>query len=116
MKNDVEDIHSQIELLLTQSLGDVGKKIHSARSRNDQVATAFRLWLREKIAEISRLARGLQKSLVDLAEQNRSAVLPGYTHLQRAQPISAGAEAAAVGEGAEHQHAGRTRRRGTMCE
>lgn len=82
-----EDVHSFIESKLVQLIGDTGRKLHTGRSRNDQVATAFRLWLREEITEISRIARTLQKSLVDLAEKNRGAVLPGYTHLQRAQPV-----------------------------
>jgi len=82
-----EDVHSFIESKLIQLVGDTGRKLHTGRSRNDQVATAFRLWLREEITEISRLARALQKSLVDLAENNRSAVLPGYTHMQRAMPV-----------------------------
>jgi argininosuccinate lyase len=82
-----EDVHSFIESKLIQLIGDTGRKLHTGRSRNDQVATAFRLWLREEITAISRLARALQKSLVDLAEKNREAVLPGYTHLQRAQPV-----------------------------
>jgi argininosuccinate lyase len=82
-----EDVHSFIESKLIQLIGDTGRKLHTGRSRNDQVATAFRLWLRGEITEISRLARALQKSLVDLTEKNRSAVLPGYTHLQRAQPV-----------------------------
>ena len=82
-----EDVHSFIESKLVQLIGDTGRKLHTGRSRNDQVATAFRLWLREEITEISRLARALQKALVDLTEKNRSVVLPGYTHLQRAQPV-----------------------------
>lgn len=82
-----EDVHSFIESRLVQLVGDTGRKLHTGRSRNDQVATAFRLWLREEIAEISKLTRELQKSLLDLAEKNRNAVLPGYTHLQRAQPV-----------------------------
>jgi len=82
-----EDVHSFIESKLIQLIGDTGRKLHTGRSRNDQVATAFRLWLREEITEISRLARALQKSLVELAEKNRESVLPGYTHLQRAQPV-----------------------------
>lgn len=82
-----EDVHSFIESKLVQLIGDAGRKLHTGRSRNDQVATAFRLWLREEITEISRFARGLQKSLIDLADKNRGAVLPGYTHLQRAQPV-----------------------------
>ncbi len=82
-----EDVHSFIESKLIQLIGDTGRKLHTGRSRNDQVATAFRLWLRGEITEISRLARALQKALVDLTEKNRDAVLPGYTHLQRAQPV-----------------------------
>ncbi|HEY8560753.1 MAG TPA: argininosuccinate lyase [Pyrinomonadaceae bacterium] len=82
-----EDVHSFIESKLVQLIGDAGRKLHTGRSRNDQVATAFRLWLREEIAALSRLARALQKALVELTEKNRDAVLPGYTHLQRAQPV-----------------------------
>lgn len=84
---NAEDVHSFIESKLVQLIGDTGRKLHTGRSRNDQVATAFRLWLREEVGEISKLARGLQKALVELAEKNRTAVLPGYTHLQRAQPV-----------------------------
>jgi argininosuccinate lyase len=82
-----EDVHSFIESRLIQLIGDTGRKLHTGRSRNDQVATAFRLWLREQITEISELTRNLQKSIVDLAEKNRNAIVPGYTHLQRAQPV-----------------------------
>ncbi len=82
-----EDVHSFIESKLVQLIGDTGRKLHTGRSRNDQVATAFRLWLRENVAELSRLAREVQRALVELAEANRDAVLPGYTHLQRAQPV-----------------------------
>lgn len=82
-----EDVHSFIETKLVQLVGDTGRKLHTGRSRNDQVATAFRLWLREEITLISKLARNLQKSIVDLAEAYQEAVLPGYTHLQRAQPV-----------------------------
>ncbi len=82
-----EDVHSFIEARLVQLIGDTGRKLHTGRSRNDQVATAFRLWLREEIIEISRIARELQRALIDAAERQREAVLPGYTHLQRAQPV-----------------------------
>ncbi|MEP7039182.1 MAG: argininosuccinate lyase [Acidobacteriota bacterium] len=82
-----EDVHSFIEARLVQLIGDAGRKIHTGRSRNDQVATAFRLWLREEIEEISKIVRQLQKTLVETAEKQKDAVLPGYTHLQRAQPI-----------------------------
>lgn len=82
-----EDIHSFIEAKLIGVVGDTGRKIHTGRSRNDQVATAFRLWLRGEIDAIDALVRGLQTAAVDLAERHRDAVLPGYTHLQRAQPV-----------------------------
>ncbi len=83
----VEDVHSFIESRLVQLVGDVGKKLHTGRSRNDQVATAFRLWLRDEIVEIQQITRELQKSLVEAANRQKDAVLPGYTHLQRAQPV-----------------------------
>lgn len=82
-----EDVHSFIEARLIHLIGDTGRKLHTGRSRNDQVATAFRLWLREEIVEISNAAREFQKALLDSAENQKEAVLPGYTHLQRAQPI-----------------------------
>jgi argininosuccinate lyase len=82
-----EDVHSFIESRLVQLVGDAGRKLHTGRSRNDQVATAFRLWLREEINDLQKIVRATQKALVDLAEANRDAVLPGYTHLQRAQPV-----------------------------
>lgn len=82
-----EDVHSFIEARLVQLIGDAGRKLHTGRSRNDQVATAFRLWLREEIGEISKTARELQKALLEAAENQKNAILPGYTHLQRAQPI-----------------------------
>jgi argininosuccinate lyase len=84
---EAEDVHSFIEAHLIASVGDAGRKLHTGRSRNDQVATAFRLWLREEIERIGEAARGVQAALLDLAEQHVDAVLPGYTHLQRAQPI-----------------------------
>ncbi len=83
----VEDVHSFIESRLVQLVGDAGKKLHTGRSRNDQVATAFRLWLRDEVIEIAQVTRALQQSLIDAAENQKLAVLPGYTHLQRAQPI-----------------------------
>jgi argininosuccinate lyase len=82
-----EDVHSFIEARLVQLIGDAGRKLHTGRSRNDQVATAFRLWLRDEIDDLSRLVQRVQKALVDVAESHRDAVLPGYTHLQRAQPV-----------------------------
>src|SRR5687767_13783850 len=85
--SDAEDVHSFIESKLVESIGDTGKKLHTGRSRNDQVATAFRLWLRDEIDEIDETIIVLQRSLIDAATRHERAVLPGYTHLQRAQPI-----------------------------
>ena len=82
-----EDVHSFIESRLVGLAGEAGRKLHTGRSRNDQVATAFRLWLRDEIDAIDARARGAQAALVDLAERHRAAVVPGYTHLQRAQPV-----------------------------
>jgi argininosuccinate lyase len=82
-----EDVHSFIESRLVAEVGDAGRRLHAGRSRNDQVATAFRLWLREEIDGTDAAARGAQAALLDLAEAHRAAVLPGYTHLQRAQPV-----------------------------
>ncbi|MDQ3907555.1 MAG: argininosuccinate lyase [Acidobacteriota bacterium] len=82
-----EDVHSFIEARLVELAGDAGRKLHTGRSRNDQVATAMRLWLREEIDQIDSRAREAQIALLDLAEAHGGAVLPGYTHLQRAQPV-----------------------------
>lgn len=82
-----EDVHSFIEARLGQLIGDAGRKLHTGRSRNDQVATAMRLWLRDAIDRLVINARGVQEALVELAEAHRTAVIPGYTHLQRAQPV-----------------------------
>lgn len=68
-------------------IGDTGQKLHTGRSRNDQVATALRLWLREAIDELIIVLRDTQRSLVELAEKHQAAVLPAYTHLKRAQPV-----------------------------
>ncbi len=84
---DSEDVHSFIESKLITLIGDDGRKLHTGRSRNDQVATAIRLWLREEVVELEELTRNLQKSLVELAERHKDAVFVGYTHLQKAQPI-----------------------------
>jgi argininosuccinate lyase len=82
-----EDIHSFVESRLIELVGDTGRKLHTSRSRNDQVATDLRLWLREAIDNLAAKARDAQEALLDLAEQHRDTVLPGYTHLQRAQPL-----------------------------
>ena len=84
----LEDVHLNIEARLTQLVGDAGKRLHTGRSRNDQVATDIRLWLREEIDLISGLLRELQGALVDVAAKNVDVILPGFTHLQVAQPVS----------------------------
>ena len=83
-----EDIHYCVEEKLISMIGDLGKKLHTGRSRNDQVGTDLRLWLRKKIDEINDLIIDLQKALLSLADQNLYTLIPGYTHLQRAQPLS----------------------------
>jgi argininosuccinate lyase len=85
---DLEDVHLNIEARLTQLVGDAGKRLHTGRSRNDQVATDVRLWLRGEIDLIIELLEDLQKSLVAVAEKNVEVILPGFTHLQVAQPVS----------------------------
>jgi Argininosuccinate lyase len=87
-KLDLEDVHLNIEARLTQLVGDAGKRLHTGRSRNDQVATDVRLWLRDEIDLIEGLLSELQLSLVEVAEQNVEVILPGFTHLQVAQPVS----------------------------
>jgi argininosuccinate lyase len=89
-KLDLEDVHLNIEARLTQLAGDAGKRLHTGRSRNDQVATDVRLWLRGEIDLITALLLDLQKSLLALAEKNVETILPGFTHLQVAQPVSFG--------------------------
>jgi argininosuccinate lyase len=82
-----EDIHSFVESALIAELGDLGRKLHTGRSRNDQVATDFRLWCREHIELLSADIKAVIKSLVATASLNKTVILPGYTHLQRAQPV-----------------------------
>ena len=89
-KLDLEDVHLNIEARLTQLVGDAGKRLHTGRSRNDQVATDVRLWLREEIDLIASLLTALQKALVDIADRHADVILPGFTHLQVAQPVSFG--------------------------
>ena len=86
-KTELEDIHMNIEAELTKRIGAAGAKLHTARSRNDQVALDIRLYLRDECDAISGLLRDLQRSLVGLAERHRDIIIPGYTHLQRAQPV-----------------------------
>ena len=85
-----EDIHLHVESALTARLGDTGRRLHTARSRNDQVATDIRLWLRDAIDETLELLRGFQTALLDLAEQHTDTAMPGFTHLQVAQPVTFG--------------------------
>ena len=87
-KLDLEDVHLNIEARLTQIVGDAGKRLHTGRSRNDQVATDVRLWLVTEIDLISGLLNDLQKSLIEVAERHVDVILPGFTHLQVAQPVS----------------------------
>jgi argininosuccinate lyase len=86
----LEDVHLNIEARLTQLVGDAGKRLHTGRSRNDQVATDVRLWLRDEITAIGGLLNELQRALVEVAEKNADVILPGFTHLQVAQPVSFG--------------------------
>ena len=85
---DSEDIHMNMEVLLTQRIGATGKRLHTARSRNDQVALDFRLFVKEEIPVIVGMLLNLEKALIRQAEGNLDAIMPGYTHLQRAQPIT----------------------------
>lgn len=88
-KTELEDVHMNIERALIERIGDVGRKLHTARSRNDQVSTDLRLWTRDSIDQISHLLRELQRAFVGRAEKDRDVILPAYTHLQRAQPVLA---------------------------
>lgn len=87
---NAEDVHMFVEAELTKRLGDVGKRLHTSRSRNDQVALDIRLYLRDEIDEIHTLVHKLTETLCDIAEQHKDTIMPGYTHLQRAQPITFG--------------------------
>jgi argininosuccinate lyase len=82
-----EDVHSFVEARLIELTGDLGRKLHTGRSRNDQVATDFRLWLRDTIDDLNAVVQDAQTALLEFAETNREVVIPGYTHLQRAQPV-----------------------------
>ena len=82
-----EDVHSFIESRLISMIGDTGRKIHTGRSRNDQVSTAFRIWVKEELGAMDRELHRLQTGLIGFAERHRDAVIPGYTHMQRAQPV-----------------------------
>jgi argininosuccinate lyase len=87
---DAEDVHLNIEKRLTAIVGDAGKRLHTGRSRNDQVATDVRLWLRAQIDDLQQLLKGVQSALVTQAEHNAATIMPGFTHLQVAQPVTFG--------------------------
>ncbi len=87
---DAEDIHMNIESMLTNRVGEPGKRLHTARSRNDQVAVDMRLYVKSEIDKLLHLALTLQKALTEKAEENLNTVMPGYTHMQRAQPVTMG--------------------------
>jgi argininosuccinate lyase len=99
-----EDVHMNIEAALVGKIGPAGKKLHTARSRNDQVATDVRLWLRDEVVWVLQSVREVEKSLVALAEENADVVVPGYTHLQRAQPVLFGHTWLAYAEMFERDH------------
>ena len=86
---DAEDIHMNIETILTQRIGDAGKKLHTGRSRNDQVALDLRMYLRDEVDEISEMLKNTMKTVLEIAEKNVDTIMPGYTHLQKAQPVTA---------------------------
>ncbi|MGJ8691716.1 MAG: argininosuccinate lyase [Thalassotalea sp.] len=90
LTSDAEDIHSWVEGKLIDATGDLGKKLHTGRSRNDQVATDLKLWCKETGGELLLALVNLQQAMMDLAEREKNTVLPGYTHLQRAQPVTFG--------------------------
>ncbi|HQD36647.1 MAG TPA: argininosuccinate lyase [Thermodesulfovibrio thiophilus] len=89
-RTELEDVHMNIERALIEKIGNTGAKLHTARSRNDQVATDLRLYLRKEVSEIVELIHALQKTLISLAEKNIDTVMPGYTHMQKAQPVLLG--------------------------
>ncbi len=88
-KTELEDIHMNIERALVDRIGDVGRKLHTGRSRNDQVSTDFRLWIRDAIDQLDALLANLQRAFVGRSDGDAGVILPGYTHLQRAQPVLA---------------------------
>jgi len=90
LTKDAEDIHMNIEKLLIEKLGETGKKLHTARSRNDQIALDLRLYLREEVYQLHKLFLDLEGLLLDMAEEHAGTIMPGYTHLQKAQPITFG--------------------------
>lgn len=100
----LEDVHMNIEARLTDAIGAVGKKLHTGRSRNDQVATDIRLWLRDEIDQISALITLLQAGIIKLAESQADTIMPGFTHLQTAQPVTFGHHLLAWNEMLQRDH------------
>ncbi len=88
-REDLEDVHMNIERALIDRIGDVGRKLHTGRSRNDQISTDLRLWIRDEIDAMSARLESLQRAFLGRAEQDAGVILPGYTHMQRAQPVLA---------------------------
>ncbi len=113
----LEDIHLNIEARLTERIGEAGRRLHTARSRNDQVATDLRLWVREAIDRVDALLRRLQAVLLDQAERHAANVMPGFTHLQAAQPVTLGHHLLAYVEmfGRDRSRFADARRRGNEC-
>jgi argininosuccinate lyase len=89
MRTELEDIHMHIEQALIDRLGDVGRKLHTARSRNDQIATDLRLWVREALERVDHLLKELQRAFLSRCDRDHDVILPAYTHMQRAQPVLA---------------------------
>jgi argininosuccinate lyase len=100
----LEDVHMNVEAALTNRIGDVGKKLHTGRSRNDQIATDLRLYVRDEIDQIAKLLGQLQSALVDLAAKEANTIMPGFTHLQTAQPVTFGHHMLAWFEMLERDH------------
>ena len=111
-RHAAEDIHSFVEAELTARLGDVGKKLHTARSRNDQVALDTRLYLRDECEETVALIKDVISALCHVAEANQDTIMPGYTHLQRAQPVTFRAPSAGLRHDARARHLPHRRRGG----
>jgi argininosuccinate lyase len=104
LRTELEDIHLNIEATVIERLGDIGRKLHTARSRNDQVATDVKLWTREALDRVDEQLTRLQRAIVDAADKNSDLILPGYTHMQRAQPVLAAHVLLAYVEKLERDH------------
>ena len=115
IEDHVEDVHSQIEIMLTEMIGDAGKKIHTGRSRNDQVATDIKLFLREEIIKIKNAAKQLFDLLISLSNEHKDVLMPGYTHFQIAMPSSFGLWFASFAESIVDDLRSEERRVGKEC-